>query len=161
MPRRFNCCVFNHPRPIFCPINLSCTNEVVNPSFGNDFGFFNNLNVGVIDSQARIPASLVVSEGFSVSADGTGAVTLIAGSYEVSYLANGNVPASGTLSIKLRLNGVDLSGSVIQINQTSGDIVNLNQTMIISILETSTLELANNSSDSATIQYASISVRRI
>ncbi len=162
MPRRFNCCQFNHPCPIFCPsINLTCTNEVVNPDFDNDFGFFNNLAVGTIASQAIIPVSLVTSEGTSISSNGAGGVTLVPGSYEVSYLANGTVPASGTLSIKLQLNGVDLSGSVLNATQTAGDVVSLTQTMIISTTNTNTLNLVNNSSDDTTFTYASLSIRRI
>ena len=92
MPR-FNCCIFNHPCPIRCPLlSCGCRNEIVNPEFGNDFGFFNNTAVGEIASQTTIPVSLVTSEGTSIVSNGAGGVTLAAGAYEVSYLANGTVP---------------------------------------------------------------------
>lgn len=162
MPRRFNCCVFNHPCPIFCPfVNLECRNDVVNPQFGNDFGFFNNLTVGAIATQATLPVSLVTSEGISILSNGAGSISLVAGNYEVSYLANGTIPASGTMSVKLQRNGVDVFGSAISITQTVGDVVNLTQNMIVSFLEPSTLTLVNNSADTVDFNYASISVRRI
>ncbi len=162
MSRRFNCCVFNHPCPIWCPqVNLACRNEVVNPQFGNDFGFFNNLAVGAIAPQAIIPVSLVTSEGISILSNGVGGVSLLAGSYEISYLANGVIPASGTKSIKLQLNGADVSGSAISITQTVGDVVTLTQSMIVSFLEPSTLHLVNNSADTVNLTLASNSVRRI
>ena len=63
MPR-FNCCVCNHPCPIFCPfINFTCQNDVVNPVVGNAFGFFNNLAVGDVAGGAQIPLSLVILGG--------------------------------------------------------------------------------------------------
>ena len=162
MPRRFNCCVFNHPCPIWCPcVNLACRNDVVNPTFANDFAFFNNLNVGTIASQAQIPVSLVNSEGISILSNGAGAVSLLAGAYEVSYLANGTIPAGGILGIKLKLDGVDVSGSAISISQTAGDVVNLTQTMIITLLEASTLQLVNNTAENVDFNYASLSIRRI
>ncbi len=162
MPRRFNCCIFNHPVPICCPfVNLTCTNEVVNPSFANDFGFFNNSAIGTVAPQAIIPVLLVSSEGTSIASNGAGAATLVPGSYQVSYLANGTVPASGTMSIKLELNGLQVPGSVLTATQTAGNVVNLTQSMIISITSPSTLELVNNSADNTAFAYASLSIRRI
>ncbi len=163
MPRRrFNCCIFNHPCPIQCSaFNFSCTNDVVNPDFDNDFGFFNNTVLSTVDAGAVIPVVLVTSEGASITSNGAGGVTLLAGAYEVSYLANGVVPASGTFAVRLDLNGATISGSPISITQTAGNSVNLTQTMIITTNGTSTLQLVNNSAESVNFNYASISIRRI
>ncbi len=162
MPR-FNCCVFNHPCPIFCPlIPCGCTsNTVVNPSFGNDFGFFNNTSPGSIASQAVIPLGLVINEGGSVVPSANGGVTLAAGVYEVSYFANGTVSANGTLSIKLVLNNADVPGSVVTSTQAAGDVSSLTQTMILTVQQPSTLLLVNNSQDLTTFSNASMSIRRI
>ncbi len=162
MPRRFNCCVFNHPCPIFCSaINLACSNQVVNPNFGNDFAFFNNTVLSTVDAGDVIPVVLVTSEGTSIVSNGAGGATLLAGAYEVSYLANGVVPTSGTFGIRLDLNGATVQGSPISITQTAGDVVNLTQTMIITTNGTSSLELLNNSAETVNFNYASLSIRRI
>ena len=162
MPRRFKCCVFNHPCPIWCPCaNLACRNEVVNPQFGNDFGFFNNLAVGSIASGAGLPVSLVTNEGISILSNGAGGVSLLAGAYEVSYFASATVPAGGSVGIKLQLGGVDVSGSAISVSQSAGSVVNLTQTMIVTLLEASTLNLVNSTGEAVNFGTASISVRRI
>lgn len=164
MFRRFNCCVFNHPCPIWCPfVNLSCTNDVINPILQNDFGFFNNLAVGAISTQSIIPVGLVVNRGPSITQSNTtaGAVNLLAGTYEISYLANGTVPAGGSMSIKLRLNGFDVSGSTLTTTQTAGNVASLTQTMILTVPQTSTLALVNNSANTTTYSYASMSIKRL
>ena len=162
MPRRFNCCVFNHPCPIWCPqVNLECRNDVVNPQFGNDFGFFNNLAVGEIAAQGIIPVSLVTSEGISILSNGAGGVNLLAGAYEISYFASATVPAGGSVEIKLQLNGADVSGSAIATTASVGTNVNLTQTIIVSLLEGGTLNLVNNTGEAVNFSTASIAVRRI
>jgi len=158
--RRFNCCIFNHPCPICCPINLACTNQVVNPIVGTAFGFFNNPFGGTIASQDVIPVGLVTYGGEGIASSGNG-VFLTAGSYEVNYFAGGTVPASGTLSIKLRINGVDVSGSIISSLQAVGTSVNLTRTIVITVPTNSELQLINNSSDTAVFSFASVFVRRL
>ncbi len=162
--RRFNCCIFNHPCPIFCPFSMDCTeNEVVNPIVLDDYAFFNNLDIGTIASQAIIPVYLVQNRGTSIAPSPvtSGAVRLLAGTYEVTYLAGGTIPAGGNASIKLRLDGVDVSGSVLNETQTAGSTFNLTQTMIITVTQASTLELVNNSADATVFSYASMVFRRL
>lgn len=164
MARRFNCCIFNHPVPICCPfVNLDCTeNTVVNPVLGGDFAFFNNTVGGDFVSQSLIPVGLVQSNGVSIVPNGnTGSVVLTPGSYEVNYFAGGNVPASGTMSIKLQLNGVDVDGSIINGTQDSGDAINLTRTVTLFIPQTSILGLINNSSDTTTHTFASMFIRKL
>lgn len=166
MCRRFNCCVFNHPCPIFCPfVNLACNggNDIINPIITSDFGFFNNTVGGAIASQAIIPVGFVQGSGTGVlpSTTTAGAVTLSAGTYEISYSAAGTVPASGTISIKLQINGVDVAGSIISGTQTVGNAVNLARMIVITVPQTSTLQLVNNSSGTTTYTNASMFVRSI
>lgn len=165
LEKRFNCCIFNHPCPIYCPfLNLSCRggNRIVNPVLTNQFAFFNNLSVGAINSSTIIPLSFVQGEGNNISPSSTtGAVNLLAGIYEVTYFAQGNVPESGNLSIKLRLNGLDVDGSGISNVTTSNNVSTLTQTILISVKQTSILELVNNSSDTTTYTQASMFLRRI
>ena len=165
MYRRFNCCIFNHPCPIFCPINLACRggNEIVNPIITSDFGFFNNLSVGEIASQGIIPVGFVQGSGAGIlpSTITSGAVTLSAGTYEISYSVSGTVPASGTISAKLQVNGVDVSGSTISTTQTAGNAVNLSRTIVITVPQTSTLQIVNNSSDATTYTNASLLIKNI
>lgn len=162
--RRFNCCIFNHPCPIFCPFSLACTgNEVVNPIILTGYGFFNNVVGGAIAPQTIIPVSFVQgnSAGILSSTTVPGAVSLAAGAYEISYLAGGTVPASGSMSIKLRLNGADVAGSVLTGTQTAGNVINLTQTMVLTVPQGSTLELVNNSTDTTTYSYASMFIRSV
>lgn len=164
MFRRFNCCCFNHPCPIRCPwiCPTACRNEVVNPTFTESFGFFRNITPGTITSNAIIPLNLVQSGGSGISSTGAGAISLAAGTYEVTYFANGTIPASGTMSIKLRLNGVDVAGSIISDTQDTGNISTLTQTIVLRVESINgILELVNNSADSATFSLASMFTRRI
>ncbi|MGN1201502.1 MAG: hypothetical protein ACI4R8_04540 [Candidatus Caccovivens sp.] len=161
---RFNRCCRNHPCPILCPFTLDCnSNQVVNPIIDTQFGFFNNTITNTVATQSTIPVSLVQSSGTSITQSQTvsGAVNLLAGTYEVSYFANGTVPANGNFSIKLELDGVTVSGSVLNANQTAGDVASLTQTMIITVPQTSTLELVNNSADSTVFTNASMAIRRL
>lgn len=163
MCRRFNCCIFNHPCPIFCPCSLACTgNEVVNPIIPSDYAFFNSVG-GDIASQAIIPVSLVQgnSQAITPSTQISGAVVLSAGTYEISYLAGGIVPSNGTMSIKLRLNGTDVAGSVLTGSQAAGNVINLTQNMVLTVPQGSTLELVNNSAETTTFYYSSMFIRRI
>ncbi len=162
MPR-FNCCICNHPCPIFCPfINFQCQNEVVNPVAGNAFGFFNNLAVGEIVSGGQIPVALVTlgGEGGGISPN-MGAVTLTPGTYEVNYFAGGTMPVGGTLSIGLTLNGTAVSGSQVSSTQNSGTTVNLTRTIVVSAIDGGTLSLVNTSGEAATFSFASMFIRRL
>ena len=163
MARPFNCCVFNHPCPIFCPLLTRCNgNTIVNPTITEAFGFFNNTDVGTIGSQFRIPLNLVQGNSDRITASTTnGAVQLTPGTYEVTYLAGGSVPANGTLSIKLRLNGFDVTGSTLNGTQTAGNVVNLTQSIVLTVTQTSVLELVNNSAQTANFAYASMVVKSL
>lgn len=159
---RRNCCCFNHPIPIWCPCARSvCRNEVINPTLTESFGFFNNTAVGTIGSDSTIPLNLVQIGGGGINTNGSGAILLSAGTYQVTYFANGTIPAGGTMSIKLRLNGFNVAGSVLTNSQSVGDVETLTQTLVLSIPQDGgILELVNNS-NATTFTLASMFVRRI
>ncbi|MBE7075969.1 MAG: hypothetical protein E7375_02760 [Clostridiales bacterium] len=160
---RFNCCRFNHPCPICCPCIRCCENTVINPVITSIFGFFNNLSAGTIADDAIIPLNFVEGDSANIATSPTvpGAVFLAAGTYQVTYLAGGTVPAGGTLAIALRLNGIVIEGSTLMASQTVGDVVNLSQTISITVAQGSTLELINVSGEATTYSYASMFVRVI
>lgn len=162
MPR-FNCCVCNHPCPIFCPfIDLTCQNEVVNPVVSSAFGFFNNLSVGAIASGAQIPVSLVILGGDGGGiVPNAGGVTVTPGTYEINYFAGGTVPAGGTLSIGLTLDGVSVAGSQVSSTQSAGSTVNLTRTIVVSAIDGGTISLVNTSGEAATFSFASMFLRRL
>ncbi len=161
---RYNCCSYNHPCPLYCPglIGSSVT-EVVNPVTTAEYGYFNNVAGGTIATDAIIPVSLVQGSGTSITASPTtaGAVRLSAGNYEVSYVVEGTVPASGTLSTNLRLNGTDVPGSTLSTTRTVGNVVNQTQRIVLTVPQASTLELVNNSTDETTYSYANLVIRKI
>lgn len=164
MPR-MNCCISNHPCPILCPTNLACRggNNIINPILPtNQYGFFNNTSPGSIATNAIIPLTLNVGSGTAITASTTtGAVTLLAGTYEVSYFAEGTIPSDGTILTKLTLNGTDVAGSTLTDTATAGNVVNLAQTMIITVPQTSTLQLVNATSETTTYSNASMSIKRL
>ena len=160
MPRRFNCCVFNHPCPIFCPINLPCSNDVQNPILSGEFAFLNNNLPGSIAENAIIPLGLQNYFGnFAVPSDG--GVSLSAGTYEINYFAGGVVPSSGTLQIGLFLNGVVVLGSVITATTDVGSAVNLTRTIVVNVPLGGILQLVNLSSQSADFNFASMFIRQL
>ncbi len=162
MPRRFNCCGFNHPTPIFCPfINFQCSNDVINPTTANDFGYFNNLAVGAIATGGTLPLSVVLFSGEGIISNGIGSVVLTPGNYEINYFAGGTVPADGTLGIGLQLNGTTVLGSVVTQSQDAGSTVNLTRTIALTVPSGGTVSLINTSAQTTTFSFASLFVRRL
>lgn len=158
MPRRFNCCVFNHPCPIFCPINLQCSNEVVNPIISGPFAFISNNAVGEIASQGIIPLPIT---NYLALMPANGGVVLPAGTFEVSYFAGATVPASGQISVSLTLDGLTLSGSTISATSTAGNNVNSNRTIVISAPAGGVLQLINSGESAVTFSFASMFVKQL
>lgn len=162
--RRYNCCCFNHPCPIFCRslcVN-SCQNEVINPVIGANFGFFNNTNVGAVTGNTIIPLSVVQSGGTGVTSNGLGGISLVSGIYQVTYFASGEFPSGGILGVKLRLGGQDVANAVISETGTAGDVSTLTQTIVVNVpQEGAILELVNNSTQSVVFTLASMFVQRI
>ena len=160
--RSCNCCCQNHPSPITCCSCQSCTeNQVVNPALQGSFGFFNNVDIGSVANNGTLPVNLVQSQGSGISSNGSGAISLSAGNYEVSYFAQGTVPVTGRLSVGLELNGVLIEGSQITSEQEVGSVETLSQTVLISVTDNSTLELVNLSGQNTTFSTASVFVRRL
>ena len=162
MPR-FNCCVFNHPCPIFCPfVDFTCQNQVQNPITSSSFAFFNNIAGGTIANGSIIPVSLVIlgGEGGGITPS-AGAINVTPGTYEVNYFAGGTVPAGGTLSVALQLNGLTVSGSQISSTQPVSSTTNLTRTIVVSAVDGGTISLINTSSEAATFSFASVFVRRL
>lgn len=159
----WNNCRCNHPCPIFCGRLVSCTNDIINPVITNSFGFFNNTTTQTIAAFSTIPVNFVLGEGTSISpsTDVAGAVQLAAGTYEVSYFAEVVLPESGTAEIALELNGATVIGSPVTETGTSGEILTLTQTVMITMTQTSILELVNNTSNSVVVNLASLSIKRL
>lgn len=162
--RRFNCCVFNHPCPIFCPFLPSgCENEVVNPQIADSsFGFFSAVNQTVAPD-GLIPLNLAQGNGLDVTQSTviTGAVALLAGTYQITFSAGGTSTSSGLLSVGLRLNGVEVSNSTASASATAGQTVNLTNTIVLTTSQGGILELVNNSANTTTYGYANLFVRSI
>ena len=157
-----NCCC-NHPCPIFCGRLRCCTNDIVNPVLTGNFGYFNRIGETTVGGLGIIPVSFVLGEGTSVlpSTAVPGAVTLAQGTYEVSYFANVVIPASGTASIALRLNGGIAGGSSIEVTGVAGEVVSISQTIMLSVEQSSTLELFNNTAANLTTTLASLSIKKM
>lgn len=158
-----NFCCPNTPRPIFvfgdCDNNTSVVNPVVLPSFG----FFENNLGGTVPVNSIIPVTLTSSQGSNVTASTStaGAVTLAPGRYEITYFVNGTIPASTTMSVALRANGVQVTGSTATVSGTAGNQAILTKTIVLTVLSSTTLELYNAGSDTLTISNANILVKDI
>lgn len=159
----WNNCRCNHPCPIFCGRVRCCTNDIVNPILTNNFGFFNNTATQTVGAFGTIAVNFVLGEGSSISQSNlvSGVISLAPGTYEVSYFANATLQANGTAGIALELNGVAISGSQVNATGTAGEVLPLSQTIMISVPQTSTLELTNNTANSQTISLASVSIKRL
>ncbi len=163
MSGRFNCCIYNHPCPIFCPfIDFTCLNEVVNPIVSSSFGFFNNIVGGSFASNGLIPVSLVLlgGEGGGILPS-EGSVVLSPGTYEINYFAGGIVPAGGSVSVSLSLNGSIVSGSTITSTQSVGNSVNLTRTIVVSALNGGTISLLNTTNETTNFTFASMFIRKL
>lgn len=79
-----------------------------------------------------------------------------AGSYLVSYFANGSVP-DDNLSLSLYLNGAPIAGENILANSVN-EQVSLGKTVLINLTEAGTLSIYNTSTQTASLNSASITV---
>lgn len=157
-------CFFNHPRPIFCPaLRVDCENQIVNPVILGDYGYFYNTAPGEIETEEQIPLTLVVSRGTSITASTTtpGAINLLPGTYEITYTVGGIITEGGTLSVELELNGVDVVGSALTETGTTGNEVNLSNTLLLNVSSISTLQLINNTAETATFTFAGVAITRL
>ena len=80
-----------------------------------------------------------------------------AGSYLVSYFANGSVP-TGDLSVSLYLDGVPIAGEVISAGDSSSGDVSLSKTILLTTTGGGALSIYNTSAETATLTGASITV---
>lgn len=160
--RRNNCCCKNHPRPLCsCEVRECSQNEVVNPVVQSSFGFFNNQSTERYLSNQTIPLQLRLAQGSGIDPTSAGAVFLSTGTYQISYFAQGVIPSSGEIGIGLFLNGQELAGSRIAQSGQEGQTTGLSQTVVVTVLENSILEIVNKSDQSTIYNLASLSIGRI
>lgn len=160
--RKVNCCCRNHPRPIFCCQRLECSqNEVVNPVVQGSFGFFNNTSIATYSQNEIIPLVAVMSQGAGVSSTSAGGVLLSAGTYQITYFAQGRLLEDGEISVGLRLNGQEIAGTRLVQSGQSGEVKNLSQTILFGIVEGSILEIVDLGEQNATFSLASLYVVRV
>ena len=157
------CCRPVNPRPIYCPLLVQSQNNIVNPVVTNQFGYFNNPSPETIENNTIIPLSLVTGRGTNItqSTTTTGAITLLPGTYQVSYMANGVTPTGENVTITLELNGVEVAGSAVTASGAAGTSVVLGQTIIVNVPGTSTLELVNTSGETTEFFSASMTINRL
>lgn len=156
------CCIPNQPRPIFCPLIVRSENNIVNPTLTNEFGFFYNTALGEIGTGTLIPLTFVNGRGTTISQSTTaGAITLLPGTYQISYTANAVTPAGENVTIDLELNGTEVSGSAVTASGTAGTSVVLGQTIVLTTQTTSTLELVNISGETTEFFSASVTINRL
>lgn len=159
----WNKCCINHPCPIFCGLLTTCTNDVINPIMTANYAYFNNTSTITTPTLSNIPVFFSIGEGTAIaqSSSTAGAVSIAPGTYEVSYFANATLPASGTASLALSLNGAVISGSQIDSSGTASQTVTLSQTVMISVTQSSTLALFNSSADALTTTLASMTIKKL
>ncbi len=163
MARRFNCCIFNHPIPIFCPLLRSCDQrQIVNPTFANGFGVFTNAGATVA-AGTSVPLTFSQGYGTAISQSLTtpGAVELLAGSYIVNYSLNGTIPAGGTMTLSLWLNGAVVPNSTVSITGTAGQNTTLTGFAVVTLPQTGTLQLANTGAQAITAASANVIIRSL
>ena len=158
-----NGCCPNSPRPIWVFGNCSTSNDVVNPIIPTSFCFFENNLGGTVTTGSIIPVGLTSSLGGKITASTTtaGAVNLTPGTYEITYFVNGTIPASTTMSVGLRANGVQVAGSISTVSGTAGNQATVSKTIVLTVASNTMLELYNTGTDSLTISNANIVVKEI
>lgn len=156
-----NNCFLNQPNQIFCRRDFSCTgNEVVNPVLTNNFAYFNNLQGGTIVANGAISQNYVRGSGLILS-DGNSGVLLPAGDYQITFNVSGTALAGQEIAVALSLNDLEISGSRVTGLLISGGIANLNQTLIVTIQQTSNLKIVNYSSESVQAVSSSLSIVKL
>ena len=101
-----------------------------------------------------VQTAVTADSGLTVAGNG---IVLPAGTYLVSYFANGAVP-TGNLSTSLYLDGAPITGESIVLTPASAtDNVGASKTALITTTG-GTLSLYNTSTDTATLSNASLTV---
>lgn len=155
-----NGCCPNTPNPIwvFGQCNQG-SNNVVNPITALSYGYFQAPTTGEVTTNTAIPLTLTTSRGTLITSGGADSVSLDAGTYLITYSVNALVPASGTLSTSLQLNGATIDGSTATTTAT-GTFTNT-KTIVLVVPQTSTLTLVNSSTDTITVNNANLTVQQL
>ena len=132
------------------PAGASATND----------SLYANYTGGQIESEAIIPLTLVTSTPSSTLSVSGGSVVLPdAGTYLISYYANGSVP-SGDLEVSLYLDGVAIPNESITITSTPDETASGSKTILVTTASGGTLSIYNTSDQTATFEGASLTVTR-
>ena len=122
---------------------------------GTNNAIYAGVNDTTADANAIIPLALVDQTADTTLSVSNGSVNLPqAGTYLISYFVNGSVP-TGSLSTTLYLNDAPITAEVLTIS-SAGDLNSASKTILITTTGAGTLSLYNTSTETATIDGASI-----
>ncbi len=128
----------------------------IGPAGTNDIIYASN-QVATVASNGIIPLTLTASTpGTTMSVVGNEVVLDEAGTYLVSYFANGSVP-TGDFIISLYLDSTPITGESITIS-SAGEQSAGSKTVLITTTEAGTLSIYNTSAEAATLSGASLTV---
>ena len=122
---------------------------------GTNNALYAGVNDVTADAGAIIPLALVDQTADTTLSVSNGSVNLPqAGTYLISYFINGSVP-TGSLSTTLYLNDAPITAEVLTLS-SAGDLNVASKTILITTTGAGTLSLYNTSTETATIEGASI-----
>ena len=104
--------------------------------------------------------SVLTGTGITHTA-GQSAVTLSAGTYLISWQADATIPASGTASLGLFVNGVADQNSQSSTTGTASTVARLSGTTMLAVTTPTTVSLQNTSTSTTTYQNVSMSIIKV
>ena len=128
------------------------------PAGTNDAIYAGTNTSSTVNAATIIPiAQIAATAGTTMSVSANAINLPEAGTYLVSYFANGSVP-SGNLSTSLYLDGTQVSGETIVQTNTAGSSSAAGKTVLITTNGAGTLSLYNTSGETATLSSATLTV---
>ena len=162
----FSNCRYTRNGPYYpCQVTTSfcnCTgNSVINPVSTESFAFLSLVSPATVDCEEIVPVALSSSGGSGITSTESGVVNLTPGTYQATFNVTSEIGASGENNFALSVNDEVLSSSISQVQGTIGNVESVSNSVVITISESSTLNLINNGTDEVTISNANLFVRRI
>ena len=115
-----------------------------------------------VASNSVIPLTLSTTTPTTTMTLSNNAISLLAGTYLVTYGATGTRTTDGNLSAQLYANGSALANEIVSDNATSANSANLSKTILYTAAaDGTTLSLYNTSGESVNLTGANITAVRI
>lgn len=137
------------------------SNTVINPIILPSYALFALATPTVVAGGGTVLLTPVTLSGTGIVSPVAGEITLLPGTYFVSYSIGSLFGASGTNAFGLSQNGVQIPSTVASATGTPGSATTLGNQTLITVTTPSVVRLVNYGADAVTVNSANLVIQRI